>query len=144
MVVDLVVMLLESGVPPESIGVISPYRAQGREIRNLLRRVVPNRDSLRAIVVDTVERMQGQEREVILVSLATSSPHFAAELADFFFQPQRLNVTITRPRTKLIIVGSSHVLRARPEDPDQAEWVNLFRDLVQSCTLRTVIYGEGT
>ena len=144
MVVDLVVMLLESGVPPESIGVVSPYRAQGREIRNLLRRVVPDRDSLRAIVVDTVERMQGQEREVILVSLATSSPHFAAELADFFFQPQRLNVTITRPRTKLIVVGSSHVLRARPDDPDQAEWVNLFRDLVQSCTLRTVIYGEET
>ena len=143
MVVDLILMLLQSGVPPWDIGVVSPYRAQGREIRNLLRRLVPDPDIHRAIVVDTVERMQGQEREVVLVSLATSSPFFAAELAEFFFQPQRLNVTITRPRTKLIIVGSSHVLRAEPGDPDLAGWVELFRDLIGSCSLRTVVYGEG-
>jgi DNA replication ATP-dependent helicase Dna2 len=103
---------------------------------------VPDPDVHRAIVVDTVERMQGQEREVILVSLATSSPYFAAELADFFFQPQRLNVTITRPRTKLIIVGSSLVLRAEPKEPELVEWVELLRDLLQSCTLHTLTYGE--
>jgi len=142
LVTDLVLALLQSGIPPEEIGVVSPYRAQGREIRNRLRRLVPEPDVHRAIVVDTVERMQGQEREVILVSLATSSPAFAAELADFFFQPQRLNVTITRPRTKLIIVGSSFVLRAEPEEPELVEWVELLRDLLQSCTLHTLTYGE--
>jgi DNA replication ATP-dependent helicase Dna2 len=143
MVVDLVLMLLESGIPPEDIGVVSPYRAQGRIIRNMLRNLIRDPDIYRAIVVDTVERMQGQEREVILVSLATSSPFFAAELADFFFQPQRLNVTITRPRTKLVIVGSSHVLRARPDDPALADWVKLFEDLLRFCWRYTVTYGEG-
>jgi DNA replication ATP-dependent helicase Dna2 len=142
MVTDLVIALLQGGVPPEEIGVISPYRAQGREIRNRLRRLLPDPNVHRAVVVDTVERMQGQEREVILVSLATSNPYFAAELADFFFQPQRLNVTITRPRTKLIIVGSSSVLQAEPGDPEMVEWVNLFHDLLRSCTLHTVVYGE--
>jgi DNA replication ATP-dependent helicase Dna2 len=142
MVVDLILMLLESGIPPDEIGVVSPYRAQGRQIRNWLRRLAPDPDVHRAIVVDTVERMQGQEREVILVSLATSSPFFAAELTDFFFQPQRLNVTITRPRTKLIIVGSSNVLGAEPEDPEFAGWVDLFRDLVRSCALHTVVYSR--
>jgi len=141
-VTDLVVALLQGGVPPQEIGVVSPYRAQGREIRNRLRRLVPDRDVRRAIVVDTVERMQGQEREVILVSLATSSSHFATGLADFFFQPQRLNVTITRPRTKLIIVGSSLVLRAKPKEPEMVRWVGLFQDLLRSCTLHTVTYGE--
>jgi DNA replication ATP-dependent helicase Dna2 len=141
-VTDLVLALLQGGVPPKEIGVVSPYRAQGREIRNRLRRLVPDRDVHRAIVVDTVERMQGQEREVILVSLATSSPHFAAELADFFFQPQRLNVTITRPRTKLIIVGSSLVLQAKPEEPEMVKWVGLFQDLLRSYTLHPVSYGE--
>jgi DNA replication ATP-dependent helicase Dna2 len=141
-VTGLVLALLQAGISPEDIGVISPYRAQGREIRNLLRRLAPDRAVHRAIVVDTVERMQGQEREVILVSLATSSPMFAAELADFFFQPQRLNVTVTRPRTKLIIVGSSTVLRAQIENPEMAGWVRTFQDLLQSCTLCTVDYGE--
>jgi len=75
--------------------------------------------------------------------LATSSPAFAAELADFFFQPQRLNVTVTRPRTKLIIVGSSTVLRAQPEHPETVEWVRTFQDLLHSCTLRTVDHREG-
>jgi DNA replication ATP-dependent helicase Dna2 len=141
-VTDLVLALLQGGVPPEEIGVVSPYRAQGREIRNRLRRLVPDRNVRRGIVVDTVERMQGQEREVILVSLATSSPYFATELADFFFQPQRLNVTITRPRTKLIIVGSSLVLQAKPEEPEMIKWVGLFQDLLRSYTLHTVTYGE--
>ena len=142
MVVDLILMLLESGTPPDDIGVVSPYRAQGRVIRNMLRNLLRDPDVYRAIVVDTVERMQGQERAVIMVSLTTSSSFFAAELADFFFQPQRLNVTITRPRTKLIIVGSSHVLQARPDDPALAEWVKLFEDLLRFCSRYTVTYGE--
>ena len=134
-VVDLIVALLTEGVPADEIGVVTPYRAQGREIRNLLRRALPDPDRRRSIVIDTVERMQGQEREVILVSLTTSSPAFAAELADFYFQPQRLNVTITRPRTKLILVGSSSVLRAQPQDPALVDNVALFRDLINRCTI---------
>ena len=80
------------------------------------------------MVIDTVERMQGQEREVVLVSLATSDPSFAEQLCEFFFQPNRLNVTITRARTKLIIVGSSEVLKAAPNDPDMKANVQIFKD----------------
>ncbi|MBN1954543.1 MAG: AAA family ATPase [Anaerolineae bacterium] len=141
-VAGLVRGLLAGGVPAHEIGVISPYRAQGRQVRSQLRRSLPDPAVRRAIIADTVERMQGQEREVILVSLATSSPHFAAQLADFFFQPQRINVTVTRPRTKLIIVGSRSVLQVEAEDPELCEWVHLFRDMAQSCTLRLV--GRGT
>ena len=48
------------------------------------------------------------------------------------------------PRTKLVIVGSSHVLQARPEDPALAGWVRLFEDLLRSCSRYTVTYGEGS
>lgn len=142
LIVDLVLELLRAGLEPLEIGVIAPYRAQGREIRNRLGRAIPDHNVRRALVVDTVERMQGQEREVILFSMTTSSPSFAAELAAFYFQAERLNVTITRPRTKLILVGSSTVLRAEPEDPEQERVVGLFRDLIQTCTLRLPPYGE--
>ncbi len=134
---DLVLALLGGGLPAEEIGVVTPYRAQGRLVRNLLREALPDRQMLRSLVVDTVERMQGQEREVVLVSFATSSPTFAASLADFFFQPQRLNVTVTRARTKLILVGSRHLLKAQPETAEQRSWVALLGDLIASCTLIT-------
>lgn len=140
LVVDLLLTLLESGLPPWEVGVVVPYRAQSREIRTLLRQALPEAETRQLIVVDTVERMQGQEREVVIVSLTTSNPAFAAHLAEFFFQPERLNVAVTRPRSKLVIVGSRHVLTAQPDDPDQQAAVALFRDLLNSCSYRTLDY----
>jgi len=139
-VVDLLLTLLESGLPPWEVGVVVPYRAQGREIRALLRAALPDAETRQHVVVDTVERMQGQEREAVIVSLTTSNPTFAAHLAEFFFQPERFNVAVTRPRSKLVVVGSRHVLNAQPEDPDQQAAVALFRDLLNSCSYRTLDY----
>jgi DNA replication ATP-dependent helicase Dna2 len=140
LVVDLLLTLLESGLPPWEVGVVVPYRAQSREIRALLRKALPDAETRQHIVIDTVERMQGQEREAIIVSLTTSNPTFAAHLAEFFFQPERLNVAVTRPRSKLVIVGSRHVLNAQPDDPDQQAAVALFRELLNSCSYRTLNY----
>jgi DNA replication ATP-dependent helicase Dna2 len=137
-VAELVVSLLECGVPAEEIGIVSPFRAQGRQIRNLLRSAVPDKETRQLIVTDTVERMQGQEREVVIISLTTSDPSFAASLAEFFFQPERLNVAITRPRSKLIIVGSRHVLSARPADPQLQETVRLLDELLGCCAYHTL------
>lgn len=134
-VVGLIDSLITCGVPPQEIGVVTPYRAQGREIRSILRHIIPEDIIRRLIVVDTVERMQGQERDVVIVSLTTSSAAFATQLADFFFQPERLNVAITRPRSKLIIVGSPHVLTARPFSPEQQEAVELLAQLLTSCAM---------
>lgn len=141
-VVEVVLSLLIHAVPPEEIGVVVPYRAQSRLIRSLMRHVIGDEEILRKLVVDTVERMQGQEREVVLVSFATASPKFAAQVADFLFQPQRLNVAVTRPRTKLIIVGSHHMLDADRYDPEQEETMKMLRDLIDSCLHLTVPNGH--
>jgi DNA replication ATP-dependent helicase Dna2 len=133
-VVDLITTLLACGVPAAEIGVVAPYRAQGRLIRNLLQQFVPDTAVRRQIITDTVERMQGQERDLVILSLTTSNPGFAANVAEFFFQPERLNVAVTRPRRKLIIVGSRHVLNAQPLDPALQETVFLLGSLLQSCT----------
>lgn len=109
-------------------------------IRNLLRKAVADTGTRSKIVTDTVERMQGQERDLVILSLTTSNPAFAAQLAEFFFQPERLNVAITRPRTKLVIVGSSHLLNAAPEDLAEQIMVEQFQDLLASCAYRTQPY----
>jgi DNA replication ATP-dependent helicase Dna2 len=142
-VVDLVLSLLIRGVSPDEIGVVVPYRAQSRLIRSLVRRNI-GEEILRSLVVDTVERMQGQEREVVLVSFATASPKFAAQVANFLFQPQRLNVAVTRPRTKLILVGSHHMLNADQYDASQVETVQMLRDLFDGCLHLTVPNGRLT
>jgi superfamily I DNA and/or RNA helicase len=86
--------------------------------------------------------MQGQEREVVLFSFATASPAFAAKMADFLFQPQRLNVAVTRPRTKLILVGSHHILDADKYDPEKTEATAFVRDLIEGCL--TLMVPDGS
>ncbi|MFZ6031159.1 MAG: DEAD/DEAH box helicase [Chloroflexota bacterium] len=139
---ELVLALLVHAVPAEEIGVVVPYRAQGRLIRSLLRRMLMDEETIQKLVVDTVERMQGQEREVILVSFATASPKFAAQMAGFLFQPQRLNVAVTRPRAKLILVGSHHMLAADDIDPDCKETLDLLRSLIAACQTITIPHGD--
>lgn len=141
-VTELVLSLLIHGIPAEEIGVVVPYRAQSRLIRSLLRHVLMDEETLQKLVVDTVERMQGQEREVVLVSFTTASPKFAAQLADFLFQPQRLNVAVTRPRTKLIMVGSHHMLKTDEIAPEHKEVLDTLRDLLASCWTITLPNGD--
>ena len=140
-VVELIISLLIRDVSPEDIGVVVPYRAQSRLIRSLIRRMIEDEETIKKLVVDTVERMQGQEREVIIISFATASPKFAAQMADFLFQPRRLNVAVTRPRTKLILVGSHHMLEADKYDPTISETMDMLRDLISGCSQFTVPGG---
>jgi len=85
------------------IGVISPFRAQVQLLRRMMRGTLA--DGARGIVVDTVERFQGQEREVMLVSMVASG-RTSAHLAD----ARRLNVTLTRARSKLVVIGNLDTL----------------------------------
>ena len=81
-------------------------------------------------MIDTVERIQGQERELVVVSLVASDPdHLAGEAAAFFYSGNRLNVTITRARTKLIVVASPLAFTAFPKTSAGLADVERFRRL---------------
>jgi DNA replication ATP-dependent helicase Dna2 len=125
------------GVPVEEMAVVAPFRAQGRLIRQYLQEIAREQDTpvLTRIVVDTVERIQGQERDLVILSLVTSDVDFAAERADFYFQPNRLNVAITRARKKRIILGSPLLFETQPQDPALLPWVHLFRKLYEESTV---------
>lgn len=119
------------GVAAEEIAIVAPYRAQGRIIRKRLRQLAsPDMlPEIEKIVVDTVERIQGQERDIVIISLTTSDPVHAAKRAEFFFQPNRLNVAITRPRVKRIVLGSPYLFSAQLTDTKLNAWLENFRAL---------------
>ncbi len=126
---DLAEDLLRRGLPAHELAVVSPFRVQNREIeRELRRRLAPG---AALPVVDTVERIQGQEREAVIVSLACSDPDALRRDASFFFSANRLNVTLTRARTKLVVIGSPRMLATYPRTHAGLAQVDLFHRLFQ-------------
>lgn len=134
-IADMIAELMASGVPAHEIAVVAPYRAQGRVIRRQLNNrcsdIAP--DELTKITVDTVERMQGQERDVVFLSLTSGKFDTSLQRASFYFMPNRLNVAITRARVKRIVVGSSRLTDGVFESPDLQKWTSTFRDFLGSC-----------
>ena len=134
LVVELCSAAVSGGVPLSEIGIVSPYRAQGRAIRKLLSKRF-GESAARKVVADTVERMQGQERELVILSLATGDEAYLAAIAAFFFQPERLNVSITRAKTKLITIGPEGGDSSLIEDERVRQWVADYRGFVAQCRL---------
>ncbi|MBX2859308.1 MAG: AAA family ATPase [Cellvibrionaceae bacterium] len=104
LVVDLLANAVDAGLELSDVGLISPYRSHSKIMRKMMAKRFGTLTA-KAAVVDTVERMQGQEREIVIVSLCTTDPQFLIAVAAFLFQSERLNVAITRPKTKLILIG---------------------------------------
>ena len=141
LVAELCRCAVQGGLPPEQIGIVTPYRAQGRALRALLRGAL-GAAAAAQVVADTVERMQGQERELVILSLATGDERFLGAVAEFFFQPQRLNVAITRARTKLIVVGPALAEVPDMEQEPLRRWIGQYVDLLRHLK-RVTVPDEG-
>ncbi|MBL9077251.1 MAG: AAA family ATPase [Planctomycetes bacterium] len=131
-------------VPPAEIAVIAPFRAQVRLLRSVIQqKQLPGTD---ALVVDTVERIQGQEREVVLVSLTAGDPHESRGRGAFHLSTNRLNVALSRARTKAVLVASAHAFRALPHDVDglrMASCCKELRDRLATVDLSRLYVGTG-
>ena len=95
----IVSTLIQMGVKPNDIGLITPYYDQ----KALLNSMIDNDE----MEIDTVDGFQGREKEIILVSLTRSNPQGNI---GFLKDLRRLNVSITRARRKLIITGDSNTV----------------------------------
>ena len=100
----------------KGLAVLSPHRAQNSAIRQALARRGFGTEERPMPLVDTVEKMQGKEREVILVSYGVADEEYAAAEAQFLLSRNRFNVAATRAERKLVVVCSSTVLDAVPTD----------------------------
>jgi DNA replication ATP-dependent helicase Dna2 len=102
--------LVARGVPQGSIGVIAPYRAHVAAVRQRLAGV-----GLADVLVDTVDRFQGGERDVMILAFGLEQPPAAGPHgADFLGDPYRLNVALTRAQRKLVLVGNRPALAGVP------------------------------
>ena len=114
----------------ERLAVVTPHRAQNALIRRALRRERYGD----GCVVETVDRVQGRERDAIVASYTVSDPEFARVEAGFIFSAERFNVTITRARTKLVLIISRQLLDVLPDDEDAFDQAQVMREYVYEST----------
>ena len=111
-IVNTIVEFLKKGVPSNEIAVLAPFRAQAAAVRRGIRRNEEMSDEdKKNLVADTVDKMQGQEREVIIYSFTAGDSDYITEMADFLYKPNKLNVAFSRAKSKLIIVGNFDIIQ---------------------------------
>jgi superfamily I DNA and/or RNA helicase len=93
------------------VGIISPYRAQVQYLRRLLKKREFFKPYRSLISVNTVDGFQGQERDIILISLVRANDEGQI---GFLRDLRRMNVAITRARMKLIILGDASTMTRHP------------------------------
>ena len=110
------------------VGVISPYRAQVQYLRHLVKRDAFFKPYRSLISINTVDGFQGQERDVILISLVRSNDDGQI---GFLRDLRRMNVAITRARMKLIILGNPDTMTRHPFYRKFYEYIEALREAAE-------------
>lgn len=92
-----------NGIKSKDYAIITPYRRQVKLIRSIV-----GEDN--APLINTVESLQGQDVETILISFVASNPQYVRDQLDFLLKPNRLNVMISRAKTRVIMLVSDTLL----------------------------------
>lgn len=111
-----------SSVQDYSSGIVTPHNAQ----KGLLRVTCP--DS----TVDTVERFQGGEKDIMAVSTTVSDPDHLSKEEDFILSENRLNVALSRMKKKLIVIASRSIFEMVPSDIETYDEARIWKSLYAS------------
>ena len=130
------------GLSVDNMAIITPHRAQNNAIAERLGNMMADTDlpekTIQLPLVDTVERTQGAERDVILFGLTASDPdHLSSE---FLNSPNRLNVAMTRAKTKLVIVGSIAFFSMIPPSESLLIKNSCFKRLMAHCRANNAVF----
>ncbi|MFG2356082.1 AAA domain-containing protein [Streptomyces sp. NPDC048521] len=113
------------------VGVVTPHRAQQSlvvsELVKAFEGVPEVTEKLLREAVDTVERYQGQQRDVIIATMALGDPDAIANEDEFLFNLRRFNVMISRARAKVVVLSSREVETHMPGDPKVLEDCRLLK-----------------
>lgn len=128
-------ILENNGVPLNDIGVITPYRMQAGAVNAKIQEEY-NRDVsiMEKIAVDTVERFQGQEREVILLSFGVDDERPKVENQVFLGDGRRLNVSVTRAKSRFYCFSSKNL---KNQNSDRIPKESYLKDFLGWCDYMT-------
>lgn len=126
-------------LPNGSVAIVTPYRAQ----RSMLQTRLANYEGP-VDLIDTVERLQGGERPIVIVS-ATASDHAAISTnVEFILNLNRSNVAFSRAQDRLIVVCSEELINHIPAEVDQYDSAMLWKSMRSLCSrlVATIDIGE--
>ena len=119
---------MQSGsfTPETTLGIITPYRSQIVLIKRAIEKL--GIEPLNHIIIDTVERFQGSERDVIIYSFCVNAPYQLRMLANEMEEDgvridRKLNVALTRARKQMMIIGVPELLKLNPIYKRLLKWL---------------------
>lgn len=117
----------------KAVGIVTPHRAQMSKVVRRLQQAFPSHsaDSIRS-AVDTVERFQGQQRDVIIASFGLGDPDIISAEDEFLYNLNRFNVLTSRSRAKLIVFLTWSLLEHLSNDIDVLEDSRLLKQFADS------------
>lgn len=132
-IADKIERLHKNHTDLKSVGVICPYRAQAGTVNAILQNQLGTEKASK-VLVDTVERFQGQEKEAIFLSLGSNGENF--DELKFLSDPKRLNVSITRAKSRFFCLFDRNLMQRSktPQTEDLNEflrWVTLGKTSIR-------------
>ena len=122
--------------PREGLGVVVPHRAQRAALQLALMETLGEAGEEVLAAVDTVERFQGGERSVILISATESDREFLLACSKFLLDPRRLNVALSRAKQKLVLVASEEIFSLFSADEEAFAHSRIWKNLLRrTCTV---------
>lgn len=121
---NIITELVDALPESESTGVVTPHNAQKGLISNLTQNETN---------VDTVERFQGGQRDVMMLSATVSDPDYIEAEEDFLMDLRRINVAVSRMKKKLVVVAPRTIFEVLPDETDQYEesliWKGIYDEV---------------
>ena len=101
---DLVKECFTCGIASKNFAIVTPYRRQVKAIRERVRNICSLTDGQDLPLIDTVERLQGQDVDMIIISLCTTDPDHLSKERSFIYNENRMNVMISRAKRKVVLL----------------------------------------
>jgi superfamily I DNA and/or RNA helicase len=131
--------------PVANVGIVVPHRKQRAALQQALPKlsqIDEGSDTLRRSAIDTVERFQGGERTLILISATESDPQFILSTSEFILDQRRLTVALSRAKQKLILVASESIFEVFSSDERVFENAQMWKNLLRRTCTKLLWAGE--